>query len=279
MERSARSQSDFRLRKSIDLLLLVQNKLANRSITGLENLDAIHPEESVIIAVSHTTGFDIPLAVNALGAHMDIAISEQSTHGKMTKEPFAYIGQKIAGSRNFLPISYSWHGEKKQADRFNPNDSVAMEKALGFGRNVLVAVHKPLIINSGGNVVSPRAGYLAAYLAGKSNHRVLPVGVSYESASNTKYDALVTIGGPIDLHGKADVAIIDDLNTKRQSSGLSTEEALVMDNQLKRLLGDGGTLLEAVQSLQNLNEEYPVIDQMYTGQEKSTSGRSFPSVR
>ncbi|MBC7564692.1 hypothetical protein H7100_00455 [Candidatus Saccharibacteria bacterium] len=279
MEKSAQSQSDFRLRKSIDLLLFAQNKLANRSITGLENLDAIHPEESVIIIVSHTTGFDIPLTVNALGARMDIAITEQSTHGKIAKEPFAYVGQKIAGSRNFLPISYSWRGEEKHADRFNPNDSVAMEKTLGFGRNVLVAVHKPLTINPDGNVVSPHAGYLAAYLAGKSNHRVLPVGVSYECAADTKYDALVAVGGPFDLIGEADVAIIDYLNTKRQSSGLSTEEETVMEYQLKRLRSDGGTLLEAVQSLQNLNEEYPVIDQMYTGQKKSTSGRSFPSVR
>ena len=256
-----RSPSNFRLRKSIDFLLFTQNKLRETSSSGIENIESLDNDETVVIATSHTTGFDVPLTIQTLGSHMDIAIADQSTHGRFAKEPAGYIGQKVAGPRNFIPISYSWHDGRKHADRFNPQDSLAMDHALRIGKNVLIAAHKPLKSRSDGSVMAPRAGYLAAYVATQSKKRILPVGVSYTpSLVSPKYDASVAIGEPFELEAGADVDLINDLSMRQRYGRLTLVENEMLTSELHNLRADGAKVLQIVQSLQNLDQPYPVLD-------------------
>jgi len=258
---STRSHSNLRLRKSIDFLLFTQNKLRDTTSVGVENIDSLDSDETVVIATSHTTGFDIPLTIQALGKHMDIVVADQSTHGKFAKEPKGYIGQKVAGSHNFLPISYSWHDGRKYADRFNPQDSLAMDHALKVGKNVLIAAHNPLVVKNDGSVMSPRAGYLAAYVAHQSKKRILPVGVSYAPApASSKYDASVVVGEPFELEAKADVDLINELSMQQRHGSLTSVEKRMLISELHTLRVDGAKVLQIVQSLQNLEQPYPVLD-------------------
>lgn len=276
-----------RLQRSIDFLLNMQDKIRNRSVEGLENIDQLESGESVIIAVSHSTGFDIPLVIDAVDGKIDIAVADQSTHHKFGREPSAYFGQKVAGSDNFIPVSYSWHDGVKSADQFNPQDADPMVAALKKGKSVIVAAHNPLAIDTDNKAVNPKPGYLAAYLANLSGHRVLPVGIDYKLTEESleKYDAVVRIGEPFELRGLADADAISSLSKKRQTDTLSTEESKELVAALAKLRRDGGEIFGKVQSLQHLDLGYPVLDKAYTKTQlgksavSSPGGSSFPRLR
>jgi hypothetical protein len=274
-----------RLGKSIDFLLAMQNKIRSRRTEGLEYLDELSVNESVIIAVSHSTGFDIPLAIDALDSRLNIAIADQSTHRQFGREHSAYLGQKIAGSDNFIAVSYSWHGNQKLTDQFNPQDAYPMAVALENGKSVIIAAHNPLILDDNNAALAPKPGFLAAYLSNLSGHRILPVAVDYiPSEDSRKYDAIVHIGEPFELYGQANAKELSKLSEKRQRVGLSTEENRALVHSLGQLRRDGGTVFGKVQSLQMLELGYPVLDRAYTKSKlgksalSSPTGLSFPKI-
>lgn len=275
---------NLRLGKSIDFLLNLQRDIRHREVIGKENLDKLEAGESVIIAASHSTGFDIPLIVDAIGDRLEVAISDQSTHHHFGREHSAFFGQKVAGAENFIPISYSWKDGKKSADPFNPLDAMRMAEALDDGRSVVVAAHNPLIVDSEDKPIQPKPGYLAAYLAALSGHRVLPIAIDYTPIEKSKkYDATINVGQPFDLNALTDASEILSLFRKRQTDGLDAVESRNLVQELNRLRQDGGTIFSKVQSLQKLEFGYPVIDNAHTkskiGKSAVSSPNSFPKLR
>lgn len=266
LSRAPEKVSNSRLIKSIELMMLGQNAIREKNVEGFDNLEKLSPNEAVIIATSHSTGYDFPLIINALGKKLDFVVADQSTHHEPDHEIASYLSQKIAGSNNFVPVSYSWHGDVKSPDPFNPKDAEPMVEALNNGRSVMVAAHNPLIVEANGESRPPKTGYLAGYLASLSGHRVLPIGVDYEPVKDSKkYDATVHIGEPFMPQNLTDAQEISELFDKRKNGEkLTSEEISEFHEELNHLRSDSTTIFDRVQSLQRLELGYPVLDKAYT---------------
>ena len=259
--------SDFRIVKSNQLLFLLQQDIKGRTVEGLEHIEQL--DEPPVIAVSHSTGYDFPLAIASLGEEINFAIADQSTHHEIGKEFSAYLWYLLCGPKNAHPVSYSWVNGQKKADRFNPEDAEPMERTLQQGRGMMIAAHSPLKVGADGAAIPPRPGYLAAYVASKADAPVLPVGVSYEPVPGTKkYNAALKVGAAFALNGVAGTATIRDLSALQKQGLISESEEAVLDTELARQRLDGKKVLDSIQLLQNLEHGYPVIDNAYAQEDK-----------
>lgn len=264
-QQTLRKKSDIRLRLGVAAFLRIQRQAKMQPIAGLDVLEGLDPDEAFIIATTHATGFDIPLSINAVSKHLDIAIADQSTHSRLENEPIAYISQKLTGSANYLPVSYSWHGKtQKRADAFNPTDSQPIERGLRLGKSVLIAAHNPIMLDQNGTPIPPRPGYMAAYTAATTGAKILPLGVSYVPTGKSRvYETTVSIGEPFRLNTTTDVVRIHELSERRQEAPLSREETRALTAEFRNLRNDGGAVLRSVQALQTLEGGYPIIDNAY----------------
>lgn len=157
-ERSPRrTKSSAQLRFAHQAFMVLQRDIATCEVTGIEHIAAI-PDEPYEVAVSHSTGFDVPMSVHALGRQLDLAVGDQSTHHSPKNEPGAYFWLHVCGKRNYLPISYEWRNGQKYASRFNPEDAEPMVRAIDKGKSVMVAAHSPLVVTRDGEAIPPRPG-------------------------------------------------------------------------------------------------------------------------
>ncbi|MGY4893371.1 MAG: hypothetical protein ACO1N2_01605 [Candidatus Saccharimonadota bacterium] len=256
-------RSDYRLFKSSQILMMLQQDIKGRSVEGLENISQL--DETPVIAVSHSTGYDFPFAIATLGEKLNFAVADQSTHHELGKEFSAYLWNLICGRNNLVPVSYSWVNGQKRADRFNPEDAEPMARMMSQRKSMMIAAHSPLKVDVNGNAIPPRPGYLAAYVAGKTQAPILPVGVSYEPIlGGRKHNAVLRVGAPFELEGTADTATIRELSALQRKDMLTSDETEALSNELLRLRMDGKKVLDVIQSLQNLEHGYPVIDNAYT---------------
>lgn len=204
------------------------------------------------------------MTIHALGENVDLAIADQSTHHSLAHEPGAYIWLKLCGQRNYLPISYEWRNGQKFASKFNPEDAELMVGKMHLGKSVMVAAHSPLSLDTYGNAIPPKPGLIAAYLAGRAQKPILPVGVSYFAIPETnRYNATIKIGAPFELRGTADTHVIRELSAMSRQGGIGDAENQLLYSELHKLREDGKTILDSVQLLQNLEQGYPVIDNAY----------------
>jgi lauroyl/myristoyl acyltransferase len=165
------------LRAGVDLVVALSKPIDSFRVEGQSNLAELGTGTPHIIAVSHSSEFDIPLAMKALGRHLDIAITDQSSHHNPAQELGMYISLRLVGKDNFIPISYESTSGIKLPASFNPNDAEPMLKAIGAGKSIMVAAHNPITTNERGEIDPPRAGYFAAYLSALSGIPILPVGI------------------------------------------------------------------------------------------------------
>lgn len=165
--------SSKRLRLAFEALLKTQVK--NIEVTGREHIQEIPREKKVIIAVSHYTDLDIPIAVSALADSLDLAVVNMSVHHSLRGEAGTFLGLKLVGQENFIPIDYNKQSDgTKRSGRFNVDNFIPMQEALEHGKRVLMAAHNPLASID----EIPEAGYGAAYLALVEDALILPVGIS-----------------------------------------------------------------------------------------------------
>ena len=153
-------------------------KLATGDIQthGEERLKEIPPAKKVIIATTHISDLDVPIATLKLGKYFDIAITNQSIHHSFLGEPRTNIGLRIAGRKNFIPIDTKKIEGKKQGE-FNPQNFAPMRDALEQGKTIIIAAHNPTQ-----KWKLSKGGYGAAYLTAIcENVVILPVVVNIES--------------------------------------------------------------------------------------------------
>ena len=98
-------------------------KLATGEIRthGDEHLKEIPADKKVIIATTHISDLDVPIATLKLGKYFDIAITNQSLHHFFLGEPRTNIGIRIAGRENFIPIDTKKIKGQKRGE-FNPRN-------------------------------------------------------------------------------------------------------------------------------------------------------------
>ena len=210
---------------------------------GEEHLKEIAPNKKVIIATTHISDLDVPIATLKLGKYFDIAITNQSIHHSFLGEPGTNIGIRIAGRENFIPIDTKKIEGKKHGE-FNPQNFAPMREALERGKAIIIAAHNPTQ-----KWKLSKGGYGAAYLTAISeNVTILPVVVNIESDEPLgmaetilkdvvkRPDATVYIQEPIELEKINGIEDFEKILRKRKRAEKLTKEERFRFSELKTAL-------------------------------------------
>ena len=221
-------------------------------VHGRENLKEIPVGAKVVIATTHITDNDVPIAAVALGDKFDLVITDQSVHRTSAREFLSYIGESIAGWENFIPISWNFGKGGKKHGKLNPKDFDNVRAAMEKGKTPLVAAHNPSF-----GVLPPKPGIGAQLLAETTPGEVviLPVSVDvqYEHPEKTattyqklrtlfrKPKAVVTIGHPIIPKERIDSAdLISSLehpaNEVRHTVSAMRDRSRIIMQELAKML-------------------------------------------
>jgi 1-acyl-sn-glycerol-3-phosphate acyltransferase len=199
------TRSDERLVKVLELnAKLYADKL---TVSGLEHIGEIPPDRKVVLAMSHATDLDIPLAASVLCKYFDIAIVNQSMQQHFFSDPMANLGNRIPGLRHFLPVDYYSISGIKKPSKFNPDNFTAMAKKMDEGKTVLIAVHNPSFKGK-----LERAGYGATYLADITDAVILPVAVNVRTKKPGEGGMVGHITATILEHPEIDIRIGEPLD-------------------------------------------------------------------
>lgn len=193
-------------------------------VVGEQHLKEIPQDKKVIIATTHLSDADVPIAAYAICDKFDIAIIHHSTHDNPSEDVWSWAGAVSAGRKNFLSVKSRKEKGKVKAD-FAPEDFEPMKKALEVGKAIVIAAHNPTYDWK----LSRKGGLGAVYLAQISDAIILPISVNIESESKSgaivdmrqeisrnkrKLKAQVFIGHPIVLD-KINVQKIAEILRKR----------------------------------------------------------------
>jgi len=190
--------------------------LPTRQVEGLENLEKIPPGRRIILLSPHSSNFDVPLIVDALGNLMNLQITGMSTHWEDAKKHML----NYAGKSSFSPISYK-KSPKGYSPVFDPwnfediRDIVDNEDKVPW-----MGYSRPDLNNK--NPVPPGTGFV--YLASLLDAVIVPVvteiqapGKSFEGIGDqmsffksristalgmkpiAQHSAIVKIGKPIEI--------------------------------------------------------------------------------
>jgi hypothetical protein len=220
-------------------------KLATGEIQthGEEHLKEIPPNKSVVIATTHISDLDVPIATLKLGKYFDIAITDESIHHSFFGEPSTNIGIRIAGRENFIPIDTKNIEGKKQGE-FNPQNFELMRDALEKGKAIIIAAHNPTQ-----KWKLSKGGYGAAYLTAIcKNVVILPVVVNIESDEPLgmaetilkdvikRPDASVYIEKPFELEKISGIEDFKTILGKRKRGEKLTKDERLRFSELKTAL-------------------------------------------
>ncbi|MDO8576792.1 MAG: hypothetical protein Q7R82_00455 [Candidatus Daviesbacteria bacterium] len=115
-------------------------------IIGKERLEQLSPQARPILAITHISELDSPLAVAALGHNIPLMMTDMSIHRNFwdsLRSADPTIGViLLAGKKNFLPITYTQKKGARQG-RINPADISRIEGVLKGGKAVVIAAHNP----------------------------------------------------------------------------------------------------------------------------------------
>ena len=111
--------TSHRLMLTLETAIRLQVK--DIEVIGIETLEKIPTGSKIIIATTHLTDLDVPLATYALGNKLNLIITNQSTQHKLTEDPLENISMHIAGKSNFLPIDYKKKRKIKNPKQIQPS--------------------------------------------------------------------------------------------------------------------------------------------------------------
>jgi hypothetical protein len=262
-----KESSSARLRLAFKAL--VEMQVGEVTVRGGEHLKEIPPNRKLIIATTHLSDLDMPLAANALTDSFDLAIVNMSVHHSMrpkTGEPTTFAGIIAAGKDNFIPVDFSKDPKtgEKTAGIFNPENFEPMQEALDKGKRVMIAAHNP-----SHNFEINNPGYGAAYLAELSEAMILPVAVNLESEGGVgmygsgaktflkKPKADVIIGVPFELQPIEGLSRLGEILAKRKVG-----EKLSSEDRQEFLKLSSALRVQSEQLLMKITELLPKKDQL-----------------
>lgn len=237
-------------RLSFALETMMRFAVSKVEVKGEENLNKIPEGKRVIIACSHISDIDIPVAAYALRHNFDLLMTNQSTQ-TLFKEPNVYTSIRLAGKDNFIPIDYAKIGKEKFA-KFNPNNFIEMKESLDKSQKTpLLAAHNP-----SKNWQLGKGGYGAVLLSQYEGDAViLPVAVNIKSeqpigmagtelkTAKEKPEAEVVIGEPFELPPIEGISDLVEIFNKRKRG----EELLDADRErfsaLHKALGEESDMI------------------------------------
>lgn len=169
------AMTPLRLRAALMCIRLLQT--GGVHVIGGEYIDEIPSGSSLVVATSHLTDLDVPVATSALGRHLDLAITYASTNKEWKYSIIDALNVRVAGNKNLLPVDYKKTGPDSQRPvLFNPGNFAAMTDAMKHGKSIVMAAQVP---SKTRELARPSVG--VSYLAALTGALVLPVSVRLES--------------------------------------------------------------------------------------------------
>jgi hypothetical protein len=207
------------------------------NVKGKENIDSISKGAKVIVITTHLTDLDIPVAIEAVGHELDLAVMNLSTHHKFwgkQGEISTNIGIRIAGKENFIPIDYHKNESgQKSPEAFNPENFTSAVETLEKGKSVMIAAHNPSK-EPLQDLNGVKGGYGGVYLALLTDSYILPTTVILDKATGMygetlktikeKPNASVVIGKPFKLGKIEGIEHFAEITKKRENGEKLTEE-------------------------------------------------------
>lgn len=228
---------------------------------GMENLDTIPSDRGLVIATTHLTDIDMPLAAYVLGRRLDIAMADMSLNHQGPNR----LVVKIAGERNFFAIDFRKNEKGEEVPRiFNPDNFEPMVRAIKNGKRLMVAAYMPSKTRE-----FTRTGNAVPYIAALGRAMILPVAVSLETDENLGMvpetlartickgpDVRVVIGEPMELPQGPDLSLLQEVGRARRDGkrlprgiGIADEMKAIKEflNAQSKTIGEGLKLLSQTQ--------------------------------
>lgn len=237
-------------RLSFALETMMRFAVSKVEVKGEENLSKIPEGKKVIIACSHISDIDLPVAAYALRHNFDLLMTNQSTQ-TLFKEPNVYASIRLAGKDNFMPIDYVKTGKEKFA-KFNPNNFIKIKESLDKSQKTpLLAAHNP-----SKNWSLGKGGYGAVLLSQYEGDAViLPVAVNVKSenpigmagmelkTTKEKPEAEVIIGEPFELSPIEGINDLAEIFNKRKRGEKLSDTDRDKFSALHKALGEESDMI------------------------------------
>jgi len=202
-------------------------------VKGRENFDLIPKDRHVIFAPTHLSNFDVPISIYSVGQHFRLMVGGASTHLKFSENPTGFIGDRLAGKENFIPIKHKKDEKGVERGRFNPEDLENLKTAFEEKKALMVSAYYS---GEEKNSLPDKGGYGVVYLAEIADALIVPIAVDIKSKEKTEMqknivkaifsfpDAQVNIGKPINLPKIEGIERLKEIWGKRKTDRLSKEE-------------------------------------------------------
>lgn len=228
--------------KKLDYFLKTQ--FGKIEINGQENLDLIPRDRRVIFTPTHLSNFDVPISIYSVGKHFRLMIGDASTHSKFSENPAGFIGSRLAGKENFVPIKHKKDKKGVERGRFDPDDLENLKTAFEERKALMISAYYS---GEEKNNLPDKGGYGAVYLAEIADALIVPVAVDIKSKEKTEMqknvvkaifsfpDVQVNIGQPIELLKIEGIERLREIWGKRKTDKLSKDETEEFHHLIQQL--------------------------------------------
>ena len=179
LRHSSHEKSGLRLRASLKLARFLAAGELN--IEGSENLEGIDTSRPLIVASTHITDVDMPIAASVVADKLDLSITGTSLFNHVSSGIIRKVFISAPGKKNFNSIEYNIDNYGNQSPAvFNYKSFNEIVNSIGDGKKPIVAAHNPVR----GGKLPERPGIAVPYLASATGADILPVAVQFENPDN-----------------------------------------------------------------------------------------------
>jgi hypothetical protein len=121
---------------------VMANSLFRVSLHGEERLKEVSPDKKIIVAFTHLSDLDGPLAMAAMAQYderfNDAVVADSSSHYEFAQNPPAFLARKLLNEKNFARIEHTRGGAESRGI-LDPSNFEALKVTLDQGRAVFIA--------------------------------------------------------------------------------------------------------------------------------------------
>ena len=179
LRHSSHEKSVLRLRASLKLARFLAAGELN--IEGYDNLEFIDTSRPLIVASTHITDVDMPIAASVVADKLDLSITGTSLFNNVSSGFIRKVFISAPGKKNFKSIEYNIDNRGNQRPAvFNYKSFNEIINSIGDGKKPIVAAHNPVRDGK----LPERPGIAVPYLASATGADILPVAVQFENSDN-----------------------------------------------------------------------------------------------
>lgn len=234
------------------------------TVEGGENLTLVKDRQPLVIAATHLTDLDMLLAGKVAGEKRDTVMTYTERINDPLRYPAQYIGMRMAGKHNFLPVDKGVHRNGLSLPSLH-----RIVEAVNKGKTPVIAAHSPARPREFGRW----AGVAAPYVALKTGALVLPVTVRMQSDDKRvgmgsypietltrRSDVHVQIGEALQLEQSPmlDMDALDVILDRRMDGGiLGVTDGQLLNNNTNALRAQGEIIVSQLKAMMGHEDRSP----------------------